>query len=192
VESRGEREPQDGGPEDENGGRVRFVDWKVALAGGGLGALVAFGTMFALGKIGAVEARHLLQNTLPTIRFLSSSIATATATVLALMLTLLSVSHTTTSTLKGIHYQRIKQISWLCAVTIIASVFLLIFLALPLGEAEQFPTAWFDWVYYGVLTCSALLGGLFFSIVIMLLNAVQGLIGVVHPHVESGLVVGED
>lgn len=172
--------------------RPRFVDRKVAAVGGVLGALITGGTMFALGSVGDVEARAILESTLPTLRFIASTIATATATILALMLTMLGLSQAMGTRLKHVHYQRIAQVSWMSSFAIIGSVFLLIFLALPLGEAENFPTRWFESVYYAVIGWSALLGGLFFAIVITLLNAVRGVIAVIHPSMESGLVMDEE
>lgn len=172
---------------------LRFVDQKVALAGGLLTAGVTFGTMYAVGSLGPLEAQGLLQSTLPTIRFLCSTVGTAAATILALMLTLLSLSHTTNTRLKHVHYLRIKQISWLASVALLLSVAVLVVLVVPLGEAERFPTGLFDYVYYGFLVVSALLGGVTVSLVMMLLNAVYGLIDVVHPGVDTpGIADTED
>lgn len=187
-ESAGREDGSDEGEPD----RARFVDRTATAAGGVLGALVTGVTMLALGSVGDIEARAILESTLPTLRFIASTIATATATILALMLTMLGLSHAMGSKLKHIHYQRIAQVSWMSSVAIIGSVFLLIFLALPFGEAENFPTRWFETVYYGVIGWTSLLGGLFFAIVISLLNAVRGVISVIHPSMESTLVRDED
>lgn len=188
--------PEAAAREDESAGtssdRVKFVDRTAAAVGGVLGALITGGTMFALGSVGDVEARGIIESTLPTLRFIASTIATATATVLALMLTMLGLSQAMGTKLKHLHYQRIAQISWMSSFAIIGSVFLLIFLALPLGEAEKFPTAWFETVYYVIIGWTALLGGLFFAIVISLLNAVRGVIAVIHPSMESALVMDEE
>lgn len=183
---------RDDSPADTSPERPRFVDRWVAAGGGVLGALITGGTMFALGSVGDVEARGILESSMPTLRFIASTIATATATVLALMLTMLGLSQAMGTKLKHVHYQRIAQISWMSSLAIIGSVFLLIFLALPLGEAENFPTAWFETVYYVVIGWTALLGGLFFAIVISLLNAVRGVIAVIHPSMESALVMDEE
>lgn len=186
-EGRGHDEDLDYG---EGGSHRRL--WAVTVGGGLLGAAIAFGTLLVLGSVGNLEARLLLESSLPTIRFIASAVATATATILALMLTLLSLSHTTNSTLRSLHYQRIAWISWLSSFAIVASIFLLILLALPMGDAEQLPSSWYEAAYYGVIGSTAVLGGLFFAVIIMLLNAVRGLISVVHPRMDSSLVVDEE
>lgn len=168
--------------------RSTLRTWAGPIAAGGIGALMWFSIMFALGSVGDVEARQLLQSSMPSLRFATSTVATTAATVLALMLTLLSLSNTMSSDLKAGHYRRISQISWMCSISIIASVFIMILLAMPLAEAENFPTSWFDYVYYVVLGSTAILGGMFFTLVIMLLNAVRGLINVVSPRSDSDLV----
>lgn len=137
---------------------LRFVDLRVALAGGALTAAVTFGTMYALGSLGPLEAQGLLQGTLPTIRFLCSTAGTASATILALML----------------------------------SIGMLLILVVPLSEAEKFPTSLFDIVYYGFIALSALLGGMMVSLVVMLLNAIYGVIDAVRPGAQSPVVATEE
>lgn len=171
---------------------LEFVDVNVAVIGGAVAAVVGFGGLYALGSVGGVEARRLLESTLPTLRFLCSTVGTAAATILALMLTLLSLSHSTQSRLKRVHYLRIKQISWMASLALIASVGVLMLLVIPLGEADRFPTDWFNIVYYILLGLSALLGGLTVALVMMLLNAVQALIAVVAPGGQPGIVADQD
>lgn len=79
------------GQDGERDGRApRFIGAKWALAGGAFTALFAVGVMSLVGRVGDYQARRLLEATIPTIRFLSSSVMTASATVLALMLTMLA------------------------------------------------------------------------------------------------------
>lgn len=87
---------------------------------------------------------------------------------------------------------RIRQISCLAALSLVLSVGVLLMAVIPLSEAERFPTNLFDIVYYAFLGLSALLGGAMVSLVLMLLNAVYGLIEVVHPGMEASVVAGED
>lgn len=162
--------------------------WSGPVIGGVLGALVWFGVMFALGSVGDVQARQLLESSMPSLRFTASTVATTGATVLALMLTLLSLSNAMSHELKSQHYRRIAQIAWMSSVNIVTAIFILILLAMPLAEAEKFPNAWFDYLYYAVLGSTSVVGGMFITMVIMLLNAVRDLIYVVSPRVESELV----
>jgi hypothetical protein len=165
--------------------------WSGPVTGGIVGALVWFGVMFALGSVGDVEARQLLESSMPSLRFTASTVATAGATVLALMLTLLSLSNATSDELKSRHYRRIAQIAWMSSVNIVTAIFILILLAMPLAEADKFPTSWFDYLYYAVLGSTSVVGGMFITMVIMLLNAVRGLIHVVSPRLQSELVAGD-
>lgn len=161
------------------------VDLKIAVLGGALATILTFGTMYMLGSIGDVEARHLLEGTLPTLRFLASAVATAGATVLALMLTVLGLGSGMERRLRSEHYVRIRQISWLAAIVLLGSVGLLTLMVIPLGEVERVPTSWFEIVYFGVLGFAALIGGATFTLVVMLLNAVRGLIDVVDHTIED-------
>lgn len=163
-------------------------EWAGPVTAGVIGAVMWFAIVFALGSVGDVEARQLLESSIPSLRFATSTVATTASTVLALMLTALSLTNTMSSELTSAHYRRISQISWMCSISIVASVFIMILMAMPLAEAERFPTSWFDYVYYAVLGSTAVLGGMFFTLVVMLLNAVRGLIGVVSPQRESDLV----
>lgn len=190
-------EPNQDGPTDGQKGRddgyVLFVDETIAIVGGLIAAALAFATMYFIGSVGGLEARLILESTMPTIRFLCSTVGTAAATILALMLTLLGLSHNTEYRLRERHYVRIRQISWLASIALLMSIGLLLLLVVPLGEAKHFPNRWFDIVYYVILGLSALLGGVTFMLVVMLLNAVRGVIAVVDRRTEDpGLVVDED
>lgn len=169
------------------------VDLKIAVLGGALATILTFGTMYMLGSIGDAEARYLLEASLPTIRFLASAVATAGATVLALMLTVLGLSTGMERRLRSEHYVRIRQISWLAAVVLLGSVGLLTLMVIPLAEIERVPTSWFEILYYSVLGFVALIGGATFTLVVMLLNAVRGLIDVVdHTVQDPGLTTELD
>jgi hypothetical protein len=169
----------------------KLRSWSAPLIGGVAGALAWFAIMFTLGSVGDLEARDLLESSMPSLRFATSTVATTAATILALMLTVLSLSNTMSTKLKSWHYRRIAQISWMSSASIITAVFIMILLAMPLAEAEKFPTSWFDYLYYAVLGSTAVVGGMFFTVVIMLLNAVRDLISVVSPAAESELVAPE-
>lgn len=165
----------------------RMVDVKWAITGGVLATFAAMGGMMAIGTVGSYEARQLLEATLPTIRFLSSSAMTASATILALMLTLLSFSQAHDSEFKESHYVRILQVSWMAAATIIAATILLLLLSIPLEESEEVRT-YYEWIYYAILVASAGLGGMVVTMILMLYNAIRGLVGLFRSAGESPLV----
>lgn len=165
----------------------RFVDLREALAGGGVAAAVLFVVVAAVGSVSPFEARGLLESALPTIRFLSSSVMAAVATVMALMLTLLSLTYTSQYEFREIHFRRIRQISVLSTVTIIASVVLLLFLGLPVEEADQL-RLYYDVVYYAVTGAASVLGGLLIAIVLMLHRTIRGLVDIGHPDGNSHLI----
>lgn len=178
-------------PDQDSGLGDKLRSWSAPLLGGFAGALAWFAIMFALGSVGDLEARELLESSMPSLRFATSTVATTAATILALMLTVLSLSNTMSTKLKSWHYKRIAQISWMSSISIVTAVFIMILLAMPLAEAEKFPTSWFDYLYYAVLGSTAVVGGMFFTVVIMLLNAVRDLISVVSPAAESDLAAPE-
>lgn len=164
--------------------RPNLVDTKWALVGGLLATLIALAGLTAVGTVSGFEARGLLDATLPSLRFLTSTIATASASILALMVTVLALTYALEHDMDEIHYRRIQQISWMAALAIAASVTLLLFLSIPLGESEEVVREWYEWVYYAVIVLSSALGGLLVSLVLMLLKAVQGLVRVMAPHIE--------
>jgi hypothetical protein len=177
---------------EEKGQYMLAVDTKRALSGGLLAAVVALLGSVIVGRISSAEARILLQAMLPSIRFLSSGIMTASATILALMLTLLSLSHNTSSTLRPVHYQRVRQIAFIDAITLSASVILLLLISIPLEESSEVPSSWYVAIYYALLVASAALGGLLISVVFMLYNAIGDLIQVMGPTGSSDLVQAEE
>ncbi|NIP81417.1 MAG: hypothetical protein GWM90_20260 [Gemmatimonadetes bacterium] len=168
----------------------RFVDARWALTGGAFTAIFVLGLMGLVGGVADYEARRLLEATMPTIRFLSSSVMTASATILALMLTMLGMSAETEAELKGVHYRRIQQTSVMAVVALIASIAVLMILTFPLEESEQL-RQFYSVVYYTLLGASAVLGGMMVSVVLMLLNAIRELVGVFHPRGDSQLLADE-
>ncbi len=166
---------------------ARFVDLREALAGGGVAAAVLFVVVAVVGSVSPFEARGLLEASLPTIRFLASSVMASVATVMALMLTLLSLTYTSQYEFREIHFRRIRQISVLSTVTIVAAVVLLLFLGFPVNEADGL-RLYYGIVYYGVTGSASLLGGLLIAIVLMLHRTIRGLVDIGHPHGESHLI----
>lgn len=169
----------------------RLVDLRDALIGGGVAALVMFVVVAFVGSVSPFKAIKLLEAVLPTIRFLASSVLAAVATIIALMLTLLSLTYSSEYEFREIHYRRIRQITTLSTVAILASVILLLILGLPVEEAEQL-RLYYDIVYYTITALASLLGGLLIAIVLMLQRTIRGLIDIGHPEGDSPLIEGDE
>lgn len=160
-------------------------DSRAAYTAGGVAAALILLALWAVGTMGGHEAASLLEATLPTIRFLCSTAAAAAVTILALMLTALSVSQGVDDGLDDDHYSRVRQISMFSIGALIGSVFLLMFLVVPLGESDKVPVQWFTALYYFILSATAVLGGLLVMISLMLYQAIEGMIGVLHPSAST-------
>ncbi len=150
--------------------------------------MVGFGTLALVGTASSIEARRLLDSILETVRFAASTYVAGGATVLALMLTLITFSITHDLEFRVSHYERIRDIAALTTVMIVGSVVLLMFLSFPLGQADV-TRSYYIWVYYAILLASAITGGLFIAVVLMLFYAVRGLIGVGIDEETSPLTV---
>lgn len=158
------------------------------LVGGIVAGLLSLVTLWLVGLLGAGEARLLIESTLPTVRFLCSTTATASATILALMLTLLSLSGAHDQEFRRHHFERVEWISLYSTICLTLSVFVLLLLVVPLSESEKIPVQMYTVLYYVILGAASVLGGLIVAIMLMLYTAITGLIRVVHPEVESPLV----
>lgn len=165
----------------------RFVDLRDALVGGALAAAFLFVAITVVGNVSTFEAQRLLSSVLPTIRFLGSSVLAAGATIMALMLTLLSLTYSSEYQFREIHFRRIRQISLLSTVAIVASVVLLLFLGVPVEEADQL-RLYYDIVYYSITAAASLLGGLLVAVVLMLHRTITGLVDIGHPEGSSPLI----
>lgn len=167
------------------------TDLPKALVGGGIAAVVAALAVGTTGVASGAEARSLLQTIVPTIRFLTTAVITASATIMALMLTILSLSHSAEPRFEDRHYRRVQLIGTLSAVAIGGGVVLLLFLSIPTGESEVL-SAWYEPIYYGIIVMSSALGGLQVAVVLMLREAITGMVDAVRPGGESSVVADED
>ncbi len=165
----------------------RLVDMRDALFGGAVAAGVLFAAVTLVGTVSTFEARRLLGSILPTIRFLASSVLAAGVTVMALMLTLLSLTYTSKYEFREIHFRRIRQISMLSTAAIVVAVVLLLFLGVPVEEADQL-RLYYDLIYYSVTAVACLLGGLLVAVVLMLHRTINGLVDIGHPDGKSHLI----
>jgi hypothetical protein len=146
-----------------------------------------FVVVLAVGGVSTYEGRELLEAAIPNLRFLTSTVVGAGATVLALMLTLLVFTLSSEWDFRAQHYQRVSQVSFFTTVAIAVGVILLLVIGLPLEEAEGLQ-AYYN-VMYGLITGTAsLLGGLMIAVVLMLYQAIRGLVDIGHPEGESDLI----
>lgn len=165
--------------------RIGVVDSLWALVGGGIATLMILIVVTVVGSVSGYSALQLLEGALPSIRFLSSTIATGGVTILALMVTLLGLSQSVKTDLDLGHYRRIQQIAYMSAVSVAAAIFLLVFLSIPVEQSEDIVATYAHWVYYGVVVLTSALSGVMVTLVLMLLTAVRGLLHVLAPSLED-------
>lgn len=177
-------------PTAANEDRERFVDIRFALAGGALAALTLFAGVAVVGQVSPYEGLVLLHSVQPSVRFFASSVMAGGTTVLALMLTLIGFTYTTDWEFREVHYRRIRQISLLASAAIGLSVVTLMFMGLPVDEADGL-RLYHHFVYYALTAAAALLGGLMIAIVLMLQRTITGLVNIGHPRAESDLIETE-
>lgn len=172
---------------DEQKGKSRlFIGEKKALIGGVFAAAVALVGQWLIGQIySGYEARRLVEAMAASAHYLGSAVVTASATIIALMLTMLSLSNQTEDDFDIIFYRRIKRIGVLATASLIGGILLLLFLSVPLQEADSVPSRWFTTIYYVLIGFLAVLSGLLVAIVLMLLNAITSLIDVVRPETNE-------
>lgn len=165
--------------------RLGVVDSVWAMIGGGVATLMILIAVAIVGNISGYSALQLLEGTMPSIRFLTSTVATGGVTILALMVTLLGLSNSVDTELEVVHYRRIQQIAYMSAASVAAAIFLLVFLSVPVEESEDVAVVYAEYIYYGILIFTSLLGGVMVTLVLMLLTAVRGLLHVVAPTLED-------
>ena len=147
-----------------------------ALVGGAVAAGIMSALLLVVGQVSAWKAEVLLNATLPTTRFLCSSVMTVSATILALMLTVIGISRGTERPIQANFYRRIQQIALLDVITFVASTILLLGLVVPFGEELEMPQGWYVTIYYVVTIGSTLIGGLLVAVVLMLYGAVHDVV----------------
>lgn len=159
-----------------------------AAAGGVVVSLAIFLATWAAGRVSDAEARILLESVLPSIRFLASSVLTVGATIMALMATVLSFSQSSQLKFRTLHYRRIRRVSMLNAVAIVAAILILLLMTLPLQESDQMH-AFYTVVYYGMLAGSSLLAGLEVGMILLLHGIIKGLSTATAPTDSAGPLI---
>lgn len=157
------------------------IDLRRAATGGAISFLIILIGGFFIGAASQAEAYQLFQQTLPSTRSFCGTLILALGTILALMLTLLSLSVDVDVDIQWSHYKRVKQVSRLVAVTLITTVFVYLLLNIPITESETPSIQWFTYIYYTTFVISALLGGAFITIVLLLYNTIRDMINFLNP-----------
>ncbi len=78
----------------------------------------------------------------------------------------------------------------MAVVALITSVAVLMILTFPLEQSQQL-NGFYNVVYYALVACSAILGGMMVTVVLMLLNAIRELVGVFRPSGNSRLLADD-
>lgn len=172
--------------DEQKGKHTLFIGSKKALLGGVLAAAIALAGQWLIGQVySGYEARRLLEAMTTSAHYLGGAVVTASATIIALMLTMLSLTNQAKKDFETVFYKRIERIGVLATISLIGGILLLLFLSVPLQEADTVPSRWFTSIYYVLISFLAILSGLLVAIVLMLLNAMTSLIDVVRPEVNE-------
>lgn len=161
--------------------RLLRVGARAAIVAGLLVGGIVAGLEILIGGVrSGSEARALVQNMLTPVSAMAQSIIGGLTTILALMLTLLSLSSRLDQNLSDSFYKRIRLLSLVSIVDIIAGILLLLVLSAPVGSAakhaESLNPVLVSSAYYALIGLMALAAGLFVAVIVMLFNAVQTVI----------------
>jgi hypothetical protein len=160
---------------------------------GGLVATLFTGLgVFVVGNLSGYEAKQLISSSLPGINMLCNTIVLASATILALLLTLLGISSGTKSKLKNAHYKQVLNIAKLDTILFVGALILFQMFNIPITEADNVPTSWYDAIYWTTLVFSSLLSGIMITVVLMLYTTVVNIIHIVGLGEEHYLISDEE
>lgn len=164
---------------------ILFVGFKRALIGAGIAGGLGLLGQFLVGRVyTGVEARRLLEASIPSARSVGTGIVTATATILALMLTMLGLTRHATGALESTFFKQVKRIGQFASVGLIGGTMLLVLLSFPVTESSSLPDSWYAVIYYVLIAITALLAGVLIFVVLLLYSAIDSLIAVVRPGVD--------
>ena len=132
----------------------------------------------------STEARGLIDAMNPSIRTLSFAGITTVSTILALLLTILGVARRMDNDFERDFYAYIKIIGLLGITALISSTLLLLFISIPVTEAENL-RAWYSAIYIILIVATSWVAGLLVSIVVTLYTTIMTLITTLMPSFES-------
>ena len=171
--------------------RFRSHELRGALAGGAVAALAMFGTVIGVGQPGSFEALRLIEASLPTARFLASTVVGSAVTMLALLLTIVGLSLRSDFDFHDRLYSRVRYLTTLSVVSIVVGVLVLISVTIPIEEVEEVRTYYFAF-YYGLAAGMGILGGLVVAMGLLIGATLRGLLEIGAPEGTSDLIAHSD
>lgn len=172
--------------------RKFIVKNKWSLFGGILATLFTGTGVFLLGNLSGYEAKQLITTSLSGINMLCNTIILASATILALLLTLLGISTGTKSKLKNAHYYQVLNIAKFDTVLFVGALVLFQLFNIPITEAKNVPTNWFEQIYWATLFFSSLLSGMMVTVILLLYTTVTNIIKIVGLGKDHYLITEEE
>tara|TARA_B100000678_G_scaffold289465_1_gene300079 strand:- start:289 stop:789 length:501 start_codon:yes stop_codon:yes gene_type:complete len=142
----------------------------------GLGARQAIGTVY-----GAAEARDLLEALSRAGLYLGSAIATASATTLALMLTLIGMLRRIETDFDRQTYAQVSRIAILSTITLMIAFLVLLAFTLPIGEFENLPSDWYNYLYTALFALTVTMVALAAASVTIVFMTIRSIVAHITP-----------
>ncbi|MEL7689414.1 hypothetical protein [Citromicrobium bathyomarinum] len=142
----------------------------------GLAARQAIGSVY-----GAAEARDLLEALSRAGLYLGSAIATASATTLALMLTLIGMIRRIETDFDRQTYKHVSRIAVISTATLMLSFLVLLAYTLPMGEFENLPSGWYNYLYTALFSLTVLMVALAASSVTIVFMTIRSIVMHITP-----------
>ena len=147
-----------------------------------LTAILGFAARSAIGRVyGAAEAVDLLNALSRAGLYLGSAIGSASATIIALMLTLVGMIRRMDEDFDQNAYRDVAMVGRLSAITLLVALFLLMAFALPIGEFEELPGAWFENVYNALFAGTIVMVGLSAATVVLIYTTLLRVMAKITP-----------
>lgn len=139
---------------------------------------------FVIGSIySAAQAQTFIEAIVPSVRTLSFAVITSTSTVIALQMTMLGFAHRLENEFDREFYSRVRLIAMLGAIALTSATLMLLLMSIPITEAENLKV-WYQAIYWMIVIGSGWIAALLVSIIIVLYQALIGLIDVFVPEFE--------
>lgn len=142
----------------------------------GLAAQQAIGSVY-----GSAEARDLLDALSRAGLYLGSAIATASATTLALMLTLIGMIRRIETDFDRQTYKHVSRIAVISTATLMFSFLVLLAYTLPIGEFENLPNGWYNYLYTGLFSLTVLMVALAAASVTIVFLTIRSIVTHITP-----------
>lgn len=166
---------------------------KRAIIGGIISAVFAGAGYFFIGTLSEYEAQQLIKSSVPGVNMLCNTVVLASATIMALLLTLLSLSSGSDSKLNTTHYRQVKLLGkWDASLFITAIIFFQI-TNIPIVEADNVPTDWYNTIYWSTLVLSSILVGGIVTVILMLYSTIKAMVDILgYGKTDHPLIASED